>query len=60
MKTKLIILAAVTIFAGSATYGLDAPYRKQVKEFTAKCHEEKGVVVEEHDTRNLLCFPANA
>jgi|LakMenE01Jun11ns_1017448.scaffolds.fasta_scaffold7206843_1 hypothetical protein len=60
MTIKRIVL---TIVIGIVAVGLaiiaDAPYRKQVKEFTSKCHEHKGVVVQEHGTKNLLCFPAD-
>lgn len=35
-------------------------YSKQEKEFTKTCHDQGGVVVEEHGTDDLLCFPANA
>lgn len=60
MHIKRIVL---TIVIGIVVVGLafiaDAPYRKQVKEFTATCHEHKGVVVQEYDTKNLLCFPAD-
>lgn len=35
-------------------------YSKQADQFVRKCHSEKGVVIEEYDTDNLLCFPADA
>lgn len=30
------------------------------KQFTEQCHKEGGVVVEEHNTGDLLCFPTDA
>lgn len=60
MYTKRIILTFIIGWAAiGMVYIADAPYRKQVKEFTEKCHEQKGVVIEEHDTKNVLCFPAD-
>jgi hypothetical protein len=53
------IFIAVVLLVGG--YFLEvAPYRKQVAEFTESCHKQHGVVVEEHGTDNLLCFPTDA
>jgi len=61
MNIKLIILmGSIAAVLALLSYVADIPYRKQVKEFTEKCHTQKGVVIEEHGTKNLLCFPSDA
>jgi uncharacterized membrane protein YqgA involved in biofilm formation len=35
-------------------------FKLQADKFTKECHAQKGVVIEEYDTGNLLCFPADA
>ena len=61
MNIKRIILAIIIgISIAILNFVANAPYRKQVKEFTENCHKQHGVVIEEHDTKNLLCFPSDA
>ena len=60
MNLKFFSLTVIVITVAVGAYLLDAPYRKQVAEFTTKCHENHGVVIEEHGTKNLLCFPTDA
>lgn len=59
-SNRFILSGIVAIMIIGFAYMADAPYRKQVKEFTETCHKNKGVVIQEHDTKNLLCFPSDA
>jgi hypothetical protein len=56
---RIFLMMGIFVACIGIAYIADAPYRKQVQEFTKKCHEQHGVVVQEHDTKNLLCFPAD-
>jgi hypothetical protein len=60
MNLKFFSLTVIVITCVTGAYLLDEPYRKQVAEFTEKCHKEHGVVIQEHNTKNLLCFPSDA
>lgn len=60
MYKQISLMVIILVACIGISYMADAPYRKQVKEFTEKCHAAKGVVIEEHGTKNLLCFPADA
>lgn len=59
MKYRLTIVILVPLILFGGSYALDAPYRKQVNEFTEKCHKEYGAVIQEYNSRNLLCFPTD-
>lgn len=61
LKNILLFIAAVVVIGISFVVLVQqSEYAKQEKAFTAKCHEEGGVVVEEHGTADLLCFPVDA
>ena len=62
MKKEILRFIVVCLVIG-AGYGISVVFSQiseQEKVFTNKCHEEGGVVVEEHGTNDLLCFPTDA
>ena len=62
MKKELLRFLSIMAIIVVAYFFLNffSVVSEQEKKFTEQCHSEHGVVIEEHATDNLLCFPTDA